>query len=416
LGKIFTALEKYRNERTCSIPAGRINQADLDALLKYDRSSGKLDIDHPDFANKAETLNRLQFYCLIQADGMLTPAGLAKAAELENRRNAIAVDESTSRLQEKFEKKEQEMNSEGVAEGLGGDNFKEIDSRIVLLDEELSASDKGTTAGVDASFISVSDASEAPESEKYGKKVISKDTTPTIYDIDAIDKKLVSFFKPQSFEAEQFKILRTNLLYPAAGKAPRTVLVTSTAPGEGKSFVAANLAISVARDINKYVLLIDCDLRRPVLHYLFGFNSVPGLSDYLSDNTALRDLLLRTAIEKLTILPAGKPPDNPSELLSSKRMSAMINEVAERYSDRIIIIDSPPPKLTAEAQVLANQVDGILLVIKHGSAKKELVADLIERIGKTKIIGAVVNDFDIRSSRYYKKYYGKYYGKYETAV
>jgi protein-tyrosine kinase len=254
------------------------------------------------------------------------------------------------------------------------------------------------------------------KADKIEKKVVHKDTSPAAYDDHAIDKKLVSFFQPQSFEAEQFKILRTNLLYPVAGNAPRTILVTSTAPGEGKSFVAANLAISVASDINKYVLLIDCDLRRPTIHNLFGFfNSVPGLSEYLSNSTPLPDLLLRTAIEKLTILPAGNPPDNPSELLSSERMSELIDEVAERYSDRIIIIDSPPPRLTAEAQVLANQVDGILLVIKHGSAKKELVNDLIEKMGKTKILGAVVNDFDIRSSRPYKNYYGKYHQKYQIA-
>ena len=187
-------------------------------------------------------------------------------------------------------------------------------------------------------------------------------------------------------------------------------MVTSAEPDEGKSFVASNLAISVARGINRYVLLMDCDLRRPSIHSKFGFGDVPGLSDYLSNGTPLQDLLLRTNVDNLTILPGGAAPDNPSELLSSERMEALIDEVTERYPDRFIILDSPPPKLTAESGVLARRVDGVLLVVKYGKTRREQVHELVDTMGKEKIVGSIINNFDMRSSSYYARHYGKYTG------
>ncbi len=238
------------------------------------------------------------------------------------------------------------------------------------------------------------------------------DRAPAGFDINKVDRNLISLLQPQSFEAEQFKILRTNLLFPASGKKPRSIMVTSVAEGEGKSFVAANLAVSVATHVNWNVLLVDCDLRRPSIHRQFGFPEVPGLSCYLSNGMKLPSLLQRTAVEHLTILPAGRPPDNPSELLSSERMAAFIDEVVARYSDRLIILDSPPPKLTAESAALARHVDGILLVIKHGSTPRDSAVELVNILGKNKILGAIVNNFNAGSSRCQKKYYGGgYYGK-----
>jgi len=164
-----------------------------------------------------------------------------------------------------------------------------------------------------------------------------------LYDVNNIDKNLVALLKTQSFENEQFKMLRTNLLFPSSGKSPRTIMVTSAVPDEGKSFVAANLAISIAQSIQEHVLLIDCDIRRPCVHTQFGFGDVTGLSEYLVNGPSLSSLLLKTEVNKLSILPAGRPPHNPSELLSSQRMSKLLEEVTERYRDRYIVIDSPPP-------------------------------------------------------------------------
>jgi exopolysaccharide/PEP-CTERM locus tyrosine autokinase len=242
------------------------------------------------------------------------------------------------------------------------------------------------------------------------------DIEKPVYEQTEINESLVTLLNPESFEAEQFKILRTNLLFPISGNPPRTIMVTSAVPGEGKSFVSANLAISIAQGIDEHVLLMDCDIRRPCLHTRFGFNDVRGLSDYLADDASISSVLLKTKLKKLTMLPGGKPYNNPSELLTSEKMLALLKEVKIRYKDRYIIIDSPPPKLSAETSAIARQVDGIILVVKYGSTNREIVSDLINIIGKEKILGVIINWFDMRSSSYhaygnYNKYYTKYHKK-----
>jgi protein-tyrosine kinase len=269
------------------------------------------------------------------------------------------------------------------------------------------------------SDVKVSDVKDNPlkpvESLKRSNRA-SFSKTSALYNEDLIDENMVTLLKPQSFEAEQFKILRTNLLFPSTGKSPRTIMVTSSMPDEGKSLVSANLAISIAQSIQEHVLLIDCDIRRPRIHTQFGFGDVPGLSEHLSRGIPIASLILKTIIDKLSILPGGKPPFNPSELVSSQRMSKLLQEVKYRYSDRFIVIDSPPPKLTAETSALSRQVDGVLLVIEYGRTSREMVSDLIDIIGKDKVIGIVLNKLDIRFASYYGlgKYrtYSKYYQKY----
>ena len=237
----------------------------------------------------------------------------------------------------------------------------------------------------------------------------------TVFGNKDIDKNMVSLLEPQSFEAEQFKHLRTNILFPISGRTPRLIMVTSALPDEGKSFVSANLAVSIAQNVNEHVLLIDCDMRSPVIHKRFGFDDMPGLSEYLTKDTPLSSLLLKTEINKLTILPGGIPPQNPAELMSSNQMAELLKEIKSRYSDRYIIVDSPPPNLTSETNVIARQVDGIVLVVKAGSTRREMLEELIEMMGREKVLGVVINWFDMSSAKYYghEKYsqYGKYYGR-----
>jgi len=231
-------------------------------------------------------------------------------------------------------------------------------------------------------------------------------------DRNKLDKNLIALHKPNSFETEQFKILKTKILFPESGVSPRTIMVTSAVPGEGKSFVTANLDVSIAQDINHHVLLMDCDMRQPNLHKIFGFSEVKGLSNYLTNGMPLASVLIRPPMEKLTLLPVGTPPQNPAELLTSKKMVALLQEVKNRYSDRYIIIDLPPPKLTAETTAMARLVDGVILVIRYGSTKQEMIQDLVETLGKNKILGVVFNRFDGPHLGYdyhgYKKY-GRYY-------
>ena len=240
--------------------------------------------------------------------------------------------------------------------------------------------------------------------------------TDVLYDENYIDENLVTLLKPQSFEAEQFKILRTNLLFPSSGKSPRTIMFTSSVPDEGKSLMSSNLAISIAQSIQEHVLLIDGDIRRPCIHTRFGFGNVPGLSEHLAKGLPLSSLILKTKVDKLSILPGGTPPHNPSELISSKQMFNLLQEVKYRYSDRFIVIDSPPPRLTAESYAISRQVDGVVVVIEYGSTSREMVSEIIKVIGKDKIIGVVLNKFDMRFASYsglgkYKAY-NKYYQNY----
>jgi exopolysaccharide/PEP-CTERM locus tyrosine autokinase len=222
-----------------------------------------------------------------------------------------------------------------------------------------------------------------------------------------LDKNLVTFHHPQSVEAELFRVFRTNLLFPADGKKPKTILITSPLPGDGKSFTCANLAISIAQGVEEHVLLIDCDVRKPTVHTTFGYNQGIGLSDHLAFGTDIAKTLLKTPVNKLTILPAGRPPKNPTELLSSQKMKKLLDEVKSRYEDRYIVIDSPPPSMAPETNAIVKYVDGVIIVVKAGKTPRSAVTETIEHIGKDKILGIVLNQADQNVKKYYG--YGKSY-------
>jgi exopolysaccharide/PEP-CTERM locus tyrosine autokinase len=220
--------------------------------------------------------------------------------------------------------------------------------------------------------------------------------------------KLVVHSAPESIDAENFKVLRAQVLFPKDGKTPRTIMVTSAFPGEGKTFVSSNLAASIALGINEYVLLVDCDFRRPSMHKMFGCSNTEGLHEYLTKKKDLPDLLIRTRMEKLTLLTAGTYPPNPSELLSSIAMKEFLEEVRGRYEDRYIIIDATPSQVTSEVSVLSQYVDGIVFVVLAQKSPKETIQKSVENLGKKKILGIVFNGYS-ESYKSYHKYYKKYY-------
>lgn len=222
-----------------------------------------------------------------------------------------------------------------------------------------------------------------------------------------IDPNLVVYHDPASMEAEIFKILRNNIMFPKEGDPPPSIMVTSAVPGDGKSFVAANLSISIAQGVEEHVLLMDCDMRRSSIHRQFGFSdNVPGLCEYLSKGTPLSSLLRKTVVDKLTILPGGSTPDNPSELLSSHAMKHLLEQAKNRYSDRFIIVDSPPPQLTAETTALAKYIDGIIIVARSGKTPRNLVNELVNDLGREKILGVVLNGYRTPATERYG--YGRY--------
>ena len=223
-----------------------------------------------------------------------------------------------------------------------------------------------------------------------------------------LSDSLVMLSSPDSADAETFKVLRGQILFPKDRKVPRSMLVTSTFPAEGKTYVAANLAATLALSVDDYVLAIDADLRRPRIHRLFGYSKVQGLHEYLVGGRKIEELILKSGIEKLSILPAGKPPRNPTELLSSNMMIKFLDEVKERFHDRFLIIDSPPSSVTAETKFLAQQVDAIIYVVMANKTPRKDIEKAIDNIGRDKILGIVFNGYEqVRKS--YHSYYDRYY-------
>jgi protein-tyrosine kinase len=218
-------------------------------------------------------------------------------------------------------------------------------------------------------------------------------------------------FQSGSLAAEQFRKLRS---YLSKIQPMSTILVTSALQGEGKSFVSANLAMGIAFDLDLHALLVECDLRNPSLSRHFGYKEGRGLSDYLSGNAGIPELLVKTNLDKLSILPAGTPKEHPAELLASNKMAELIEEMKVRYSDRVIILDATPILATAEAESLVQMVDGILLVIRAGQTPREIVQQTLSVLGKEKIIGVVLNYIEFKSSGLFKRYFGSngYYYNY----
>lgn len=212
-----------------------------------------------------------------------------------------------------------------------------------------------------------------------------------------------------SFAAEQYKVLCSQIMFPADRSVPKTIMVTSAIPGEGKSVVSSNLAISIALGKNEHVLLIEGDLRRPSLARLFGLKNSRGLSDYLLEDDQLSHLLCQTRVDKLTLLPAGRLPRNPYELLSSEKMKGLLEEVRNRYDDRYIILDSTPAQVAAETRVLSKFIDGIILVVRYGKASRKVIQETVEKVGKEMVLGVVFNGLEEKHMYSYHHYY-QYYG------
>ncbi len=205
------------------------------------------------------------------------------------------------------------------------------------------------------------------------------------------DKRLIKSLTLSGDAVEDFRVLRTRILYPFTGKPPRSLLVASATPQEGKSFVCANLGILLAQDLKQYSMLVDCDLRAPSIHQLFGLKNNKGLVDHLQKNVSLADLIVPTGVQKLSLLPAGPPPVNPAELLGSDTMLHLVDELVDRYEDRIVLFDSPPLQTAAETAILARHVDGVVLVVRWGESRRDQVKELVELIGRENIVGVVFN-------------------------
>jgi capsular exopolysaccharide synthesis family protein len=229
------------------------------------------------------------------------------------------------------------------------------------------------------------------------------------YETENWDEKLQEIITGNSKQVgESIRMLRTKIFYPDAGEPPRSILVTSAIPGEGKSFICANLGVSISQGFEKEALLVECDLRRPSLSKFFGLGNSKGLVDYLQNGTPVEQLIQQTSMPKLSLLASGKPPKNPAELIDTHKMAFLIKTLVDQNPDRLIIFDSPPIQAAPETDVLAKRVDKVILVIRWGYARREHAKQLVELLGRDKILGVVFNAFEM--SRLESKLQGYYYG------
>lgn len=237
---------------------------------------------------------------------------------------------------------------------------------------------------------------------------------------DKWDERLYQAVNEDIYLPEIFKALRSRILLPDEHESvPKSIMITSVEPKEGKSFVAANLGVSLAQGLDQHCLIVNCDLRRPSISSLFGLPGDVGLADYLRGEKEIDHLIQKTTIPKLSIISSGGIPKNPAELLSSARMGELLVELAQRYEDRIVIYDCPPFQFVPETTVLAKLVDKIILVVRHAGAGRYELKKLIDKLGREKFLGVVFNGhqaniIDRSLMKGYSSYASSYYaGAYE---
>ncbi len=221
--------------------------------------------------------------------------------------------------------------------------------------------------------------------------------------VNSNKRKLITHFNSRSPISEQYKTIRTNIQF-SSDLGVRSIVVTSSGPGEGKSTTVANLAVVFAQQ-GKKTLLIDGDMRKPTVHYTFNVDNQHGLTSVLTKRNDLSKSIQETDIEHLFVLPTGPIPPNPAELLSSQAMKELLNVALESFD--MILIDTPPVLAVTDAQILANQCDGTILVIKSGESPVDAVMKAKELLlsANGKLLGTVLNHKRIQESHYYY-YYG----------
>ena len=236
--------------------------------------------------------------------------------------------------------------------------------------------------------------------------------------------ELIAFTDPKSTVSEMFRTLRTNLQFMGNTKKNQTILITSTLPGEGKSWTAANLAVTFAQ-AGKKVVIVDCDLRKGRQFSIFNVVARPGVSNYLSgvlndgevyDENDIKSFIRETDVEDLYVIPAGDVPPNPSELLINGKINKMITDLKKQFD--IILFDAPPAILVTDAAIISRIVDTTLIVVSYQETKMENLNKIqrdIKNVGGN-IAGVVINKIPVSVKKYQDSYYGEYYGNTQGMV
>lgn len=243
-------------------------------------------------------------------------------------------------------------------------------------------------------------------------------------DLDLEGLAAAGYVTPNSHRsslADELRVIKRPLISNAQGKSAspidsaNLVMVTSSLPGEGKTFMAINLALSIAMEVDTTVLLVDADVARPAIPERLGLQPSKGLLDLLTNKSLdISDVLLRTNVERLSILPAGKPQSRATELLASESMTRLVEELASRYTDRILIFDAPPLLPSTESRVLASHMGQVVLVVESNRTRQSAVNQALATVESCPVVMLLLNKVErigFNSANYgYYSGYGRYGG------
>lgn len=251
-----------------------------------------------------------------------------------------------------------------------------------------------TNDGFDSFFLTEDDnRNPKVNSLNVGEKNIERFNWEFLHDNGFIDPSVVHMKI-----AEEFRSIKRPIMSNAQGgiekgiERSNLILVTSSVPGEGKTFSAINLAISIAAERDKQVLLIDADVAKPSVSRVLGIRRTPGLIEYLEGNKIdFSDIILQTEIAGLRIVPAGKAHQFSTELLASNKMISLSRELSERYADRIVIFDSPPLLAATQAEVLSSMVGQVILVIEAEKTAQNIVMEAVKKLESCDVVLALLN-------------------------
>jgi polysaccharide biosynthesis transport protein len=445
-GKAFVAtsglLDKLQAQKAdLKIQAAQLNTQFGPAYPKIAQLNNQLqeiDIQIQSEMKKATSRLRGDYLAALQREQMLG-AALEQQKQQENKMNESAIEYSF--LKRDFETNRtlyegllQKLKEAGVTAGLRSNNIREVDiARTPGSPAEPNiprnlgfAFVLGLTSGVGLAFLleGIDNTVRTPEQAQAISGLPSLGMIPmgSKNSADNGSKRglivtgtkepveLVTQSRPQSQMAESYRALRTSLLLTTLGAPPKTILITSALPREGKTTTSINTAVVLAQKGTR-VLLIDADLRRPSIHKALGLGPRVGLSNVLTGGATLQQATIRSSVlPNLYILPAGTPPPNPAELMASAQMLDLLAELREQYDH--VIVDTPPTLSVTDAVVLSTRVDAVVLVIRSAQTTKPALRrsrDILAQVN-ARVAGVLLNAVDLDSADYY--YYYEYQGKY----
>ncbi len=295
----------------------------------------------------------------------------------------------------------------GLFGGLGLSFFLEYLDKSVKTPEEIENLTRLPTLGIIPYYSP--DAFKSRYGYRYRYSYYSQKTNPSIQPPPPDKVELINYLHPKFSISEDYRSLRTSILLSKAGTPPKTITVTSALPKEGKTATVVNLGISFAQ-LEKRILIIDADLRKPRIHKIFNVRNAHGLSGYLTGKFEFDLLLKPTRVENLSIITSGIIPPNPAELVNSKRMEQLIKEAGELFD--LVLIDTPPALVVADPVIISTFTDTTILVLWAGKTTREALVKAVEELRKANghLIGVVLNEVQIgKGSYYYKDYYRYHY-------